>query len=402
MFKYEAATSLSLKTAGFKFIIKKAKGDYIWDTKGKRYYDFTSFFGVSLFGHFNSFIIKNVKNYFKLKPHSMADLFPYEKREKLSEEIINLFKNKDLLCTFGISGTESVEIAIKTSFLYTGREKIISFKNSYHGLSLSVLPFTNLEHFQKPFKKFISKNSIILNYPEKEEDLKDLERSLKKLNPKQIAAIIVEPIQGRGGIKVPPKNFLSILLNYSKNYDIVLIVDEILTGFARTGKDFCFQHEIEFPDIVCLGKALGGGFPISACVGRKEIMKVWETKGDPLYASTFLTHPLTIISSLSFLELYKRKRPLTIIREREIFIEKTLKKLKNKEKIKDIRGKGIIWGIEFKDEKFAHDVWMKILKRGFLTLLEGEKHNVLAFIPSIEFSKKSFKKVIKIIDEIVF
>ncbi len=397
MFKYESGTSLALKTGGLNLIIKKSEGNYIWDIKNKKYYDFTSFFGVSLFGHFNKFIIKKVKEYFKIKPHSMADLFPYEEREKLSEEIVKLFKNKDLLCTFGISGTDAVEIAIKTAFLYTKREKIISFKNSYHGLSLFNLSITNINHFKKPFEKFLKNYSIEMNFPEREEELEDLERNLKKINPKKIAGIIVEPVQGRGGIRVPPKNFLKILYDYAKNREILLIVDEIFTGFARTGKDFCFQYEIDFPDILCLGKALGGGFPISACLGKGEIMKVWETKGEPLFATTFLTHPLSIISSLSFLKLYKREKPVEKVKKKEGIFKNLLKGLENKDKIRDIRGRGILWGIEFENEKIAFKLWKKILKEGFLTLLEGEKHNVLTFVPSVYFSESKLKKVIEIL-----
>lgn len=398
MFKYESATSLGLKTGGINLILKKAKGNYVWDKNNKKYYDFTSFFGVSLFGHFNNFIIKRVKEFFKIKPHSMADLIPYERREKLSEEIVKLFKNKDLLCTFGISGTDAVEIAIKTAFLYTKRKKIISFKNSYHGLSLFNLSITNINHFKKFFQKFLKDYSVEMNFPEMEEELEDLERNLKKINPNEIAGIIVEPIQGRGGIKVPPQNFLKILYDYAKNREIILIIDEIFTGFARTGKDFCFQYEIDFPDILCIGKALGGGFPISACIGKKEIMKVWEIKGDPLYATTFLTHPLSIISSLAFLELYKKEKTLKIVKEKEEIFRNLLKKLENKEEIKGIRGKGILWGIEFKEEKIALKLWKKILKEGFLTLLEGEKHNVLTFVPSLYFSESKLKKVIEILN----
>ncbi len=329
----------------------------------------------------------------------MGDLFPYEEREKLSEKIVSLFKNKNLSVTFGISGTDAVELAIKTAFLYTKKEKIISFKNSYHGLSMGILPLTNLKHFQNPFKKFLKNYSIELKFPEKEEELEELEKRLKKLNPSKIAGIIVEPIQGRGGIRIPPKGFLKILYDFCKKNDILFIIDEIFTGFSRTGKDFCFQYEIDFPDILCLGKALGGGFPLSACVGRREIMKVWEVKGDPLYATTFLTHPVSVISSLAFLELYKKERPVKIVKEKEKIFEKHLLKLKDSEKIKDIRGKGIMWGIEFRDEKFALKVWKILIERGFLTLLEGEKHNVLSFVPSVYFREKELRKALKIIFE---
>jgi len=394
LFKYESPASLSLKTGGFSLILKKSKGDYIWDKRGKRYYDFTSLFGVSLFGHFNPFIIKRVKNYFKKMPHSMADLFPYEEREKLSEEIVSLFKNKSLSVTFGISGTDAVELAIKTAFLYTKRERIISFRNSYHGLSMGIIPLTNLKHFQNPFKKFLKNYSVEFKFPENEEELEELEKRLKKINPSEIAGIIVEPIQGRGGIRIPPKGFLKILYDFCKNNDVLFIVDEIFTGFSRTGKDFCFQYEIDFPDILCLGKALGGGFPISACVGRREIMNIWKIKGDPLYATTFLTHPLSIISSLAFLELYKREKPVEVVKEKEKIFEEYLLKLKNSEKIKDIRGKGLIWGIDFKEERFALKVWKFLIEKGFLTLLEGEKHNVLSFVPSVYFEEKMLRKAI--------
>lgn len=328
----------------------------------------------------------------------MADLFPYEEREKLSEELISIFKNKNLLCTFGISGTDAIELAIKTAFLFTKRKKIITFKNSYHGLSMGIIPITNIPHFKKPFKKFLKQYSISLKFPLKIEELEELEKKLEKINIKNIAAIIVEPIQGRGGIRIPPKGFLKILHNFCRKNDILFIVDEIFTGFSRTGKDFCFQHEIDFPDIVCLGKALGGGFPLSACVGKKEIMNIWSIKGDPLYATTFLTHPLSIISSIAFIKLYKKEKPAEKVKEKEKIFKKYLLKLKNK-KIKEIRGKGIMWGIEFKKKDIAINVWKILLKKGFLTLLEGEEHNILTFVPSIYFSERKLEKVCKIIEK---
>jgi len=400
-FKYESP-AMFLKIRDFPHIfLKKAKGVYFWDTEGKKYLDMTSFFGVMNFGHSPDFIFKDIIKNKEILIHGLSDLFSNFYRVKLAEKICNLI-GKDYEAIFLNTGSEAIEIAIKTAYLYTKKEYIISFKNSYHGLTGLSLSIT--DRFQKKFfLPFLYKKIKTLPFPENENQAERIIYKIKKIIREfPVFTVIVEPIQVRGGINIPPPFFLKDLYEICKKEDIILILDEIFTGLGRTGKFFAFEWFNIKPDIICIGKGIASGFPLSACIGKKEIMESWKKDlEETLHASTFGGHPFSSFIAIKVLDKLKK-----IDFEREIiskgeYIFKKFYELKEKyEIIKNIKGKGLLIGVEIEKAK---EIWKKLLyKERILTFLEGKDFQVLALSPPfiIDYSKideffEKFEKIIK-------
>ncbi len=294
---------------------ERARGVHVWDVEGRKYLDLTAAFGVAAAGHANSRIVAAGRAQMGKLLHAMGDVHPHrlkgELARKLSEITFERWRRSSAKTIFTNSGFEAVEAALKTAFLATGRRGVIAFKGAYHGLGYGALNVTHRDHFRGPFRAQIGKFSHFCPFPATPRDLPNIEKRLRKLiQSSEIGAILVEPIQARGGINVPPPDFLPLLRRIANEAGALLITDEIYTGFGRTGRWFATEHVDVVPDVICLGKALSGGFPISACVGKTEIMdKAWpESSGEAIHTSTFLGHPVGCAMALASIdELASRK-----------------------------------------------------------------------------------------------
>src|ERR1700722_2204323 len=192
--------------------------------------------------------------------------------------------------------------ALKTAMLATSKAGVIAFEGAYHGLGYGALNATHREHFRGPFRSQLGGFVEFAKFPATAAQLKRTAAEIRDLlHYKEIGAILVEPVQARGGINVPPQNFLPMLRRLCDEYHALLIVDEIYTGFGRTGKWFACEHSRTVPDMICLGKALTGGFPLSACVGRADLMDAaWPVSGgEAIHTSTFLGHPVGCAMALA-------------------------------------------------------------------------------------------------------
>jgi acetylornithine/succinyldiaminopimelate/putrescine aminotransferase len=186
--------------------------------------------------------------------------------------------------------------------LATSKRGVVAFEGAYHGLGYGTLNATHREHFRGPFRSQLGEFGRFVKFPTMRADLKTLERVIRKIfRHEKIGAILVEPIQARGGINIPPTEFLPMLRKLCDEHGALLILDEIYTGFGRTGKWFACEHNSVVPDIICLGKALTGGFPLSACVGRADVMDAaWPaSQGEAIHTSTFLGHPVGCAMALA-------------------------------------------------------------------------------------------------------
>lgn len=400
-FKYESPAIFVKREDYSHIFLKKAKGVYFWDVKGKKYLDMTSFFGVMNFGHSPDFILNKIKKIDKILIHGLGDLFSNIYRVILADKICKMIGN-DYQAIILNTGSEVCEIAMKTSYLYTKNEYIISFENSYHGLTGFSLSLT--DRFQKNFfSPFLYKKIKRLPFPEKEEEAEKVlymfERVIKKF---QVSSVILEPIQVRGGINLPPVFFIKEIANICKREGIILIFDEIFTGLGRTGKIFAYKWFGVKPDILCIGKSIASGFPLSICVGKKNIMDAWKNKEEEtLHASTFAGHPFSSFIAIKFLEKLEKLDLKKEVIEKGNYILNHLKNLNEKFGIiKKIKGKGLLIGIEM---DFAKEIWKELLfKQKILTLLEGKNLNTIALAPPFiinysqidEFFNK-FEKVLR-------
>ena len=380
----------------------RAKGVHVWDTDGKKYLDLTAAFAVATTGHANPRVTKAAQAQLAKLPHAMGDVHPHALKGQLARELSKLTferwkrgRGKTIFCN---SGFEAVEAALKTALLATGKKDIIAFEGAYHGLGYGALAATHRKHFRKPFTKQLGKFGHFASFPTNVDELAVTKKQLKALFKKHpIGAVLVEPIQGRAGIRVPPPEFLRVLRALCDQQNALLICDEIYTGFGRTGEWFACEHSSIFPDLICLGKALTNGFPLSACVGRATVMDhAWpESTGEAIHTSTFLGHPVGCAMALAQLRELKEKKLITQTSR----IGKKLERLCKKFPIPRARfvGKGLLAGLAFDESEgpqvFA--VMKKMLQRGYILLPAGEHGNVIAFSPAFTITEKQLEQTLR-------
>ncbi len=372
----------------------KAKGEYVYDERKRRYIDFTGFFGVAVSGHSPKFLKKAVKSSFF---HGFGDLVPSKNKVILLKKLKKLFGN-GYTFSFHQNGSDAVEFAIRTAYLYKKSPCFISFKGNYHGVALSVLPFTGIDKFKSPFKNILPFKVKIF------EPLRKSLKSIKNLIGKEpVSAIIVEPIQMRAGVRIIEREFLKELSYIAKENSVPLIFDEIYTGVYKTGA-FLYSEILGIePDIITIGKALSGSFPISITAVKKELGKIWENEGESIFTHTFSGNPFFIelaILNLEYLDEIGAKRKVIEIEE---ILKENLNKIKNefKDTIKDIRGKGILWGIEFYGRNEGYRMFRKLFSKGFITLPAGENGEVLSISPPLVIKIKNLKKFFRAIRDVI-
>jgi 4-aminobutyrate aminotransferase-like enzyme len=272
---------------------------------------------------------------------------------------------------------------------------------------------THRDFFRRPFHPQLRRFGKFVPFPRADRDdsqMAALEKQLTRiLQGKKTGAILVEPIQARGGIIVPPPEFLPMLRALCDRFGALLIADEVYTGFGRTGKWFACEHSGVIPDLICLGKALTGGFPLSACVGRAEVMDAaWPpSKGEAIHTSTFLGHPVGCAMALAQIKEIERMGLCERSADLGQFLLAELDEIKNEKlKIKiSVRGLGLMAGLELQlpdgspatAETF--DVIKTMLKRGYILLPEGEHGNVISFTPPLTISKAELARVVQALRE---
>lgn len=379
---------------------ERAQGVHVWDAEGKKYLDLTAAFGVAAAGHANKNVVRAGQKQMAKLLHAMGDVHPHALKAQLAKKLSDLtfgrWNKTSGKVIFGSSGFEAVEAALKTAVLATGKRGIIAFEGGYHGLGYGALNATHREHFRSPFRPQLREFGQFAKFPKKKGELPALKKSLSQIFRRgKIGAILVEPIQARGGINVPPPEFLPLLRKLCDEHGALLILDEIYTGFGRTGKWFACEHWQTVPDLICLGKALTGGFPLSACVGRADIMDAaWPTSnGEAIHTSTYLGHPVGCAMALAQIrEIEKLKLCQRSAAMGEILLAE-LKRFQVSSFRFQARGLGLMVGIEMtlpSDEpatQAALAAIKKLLHRGFIFLPEGEHANIISFTPPLTISR---------------
>jgi 4-aminobutyrate aminotransferase-like enzyme len=285
--------------------------------------------------------------------------------------------------------------------LATGKPAFASYRGAYHGLSFGTLAISGIAKFREPFEAMVERDSLLLDYPHESADTnRELTRVADALAARDdIAALVIEPIQGRGGCIVPPSGYLTALQELCNARGILTIVDEIYTGFGRTGAWFALDYEGVTPDILCIGKAMGSGFPISAAIARAEIMDAWPiSTGEALHTSTYLGNPmgcaaaLATISELNRLQLPSRAARLgTVIRKR-------LEPLQQQGLVRDVRGRGMFWGLQLSDAAVASAVVARALAAGVILLQAGPLGDVISIAPPLVIAERQLHRALDIVE----
>jgi 4-aminobutyrate aminotransferase-like enzyme len=396
---------------------ERAEGANVWDVDGNRFLDLTSGFGVASLGFTPQPVVRAMQEQAAQLYHAMGDVHPTAEKAELCRRLSQLtFEQWGLGAGKVIltnSGSEAVEAALKTTWLATKRRGVLAFTGSYHGLGYGALTVTGRSLFRDPFAAQLADFATFVPFPDCQHcPLGATPREASACPPdclntflirvetllKQggIGAILVEPVQGRGGEIVPPDWFLPVLRSLADRSGALLIFDEIYTGFYRTGRRFACDRWGVQPDLLCVGKALTSGFPLAACVGRAQVMDdAWpESTGEALHTSTFLGNPLGCRMALESLKLLESGHWSERVEELGAHLDRGLRELRaGSTRWGWTRGAGLMRGLEVLEEvgrpdaARAGEMVEAMLARGIVLLSGGVAQNVLSFTPPFVISE---------------
>jgi 4-aminobutyrate aminotransferase-like enzyme len=425
--RYESRNVTFIEADGsWPIVWERARGAHVWDAEGRRYLDLTAAFGVAAAGHANPRVVQAGTRQMTKLLHAMGDVHPHALKARLARALSGLtferwtrpraqggtgeregsMRGKTIFCN---SGFEAVEAALKTAKLATGKAGVIAFVGAYHGLGYGALNATHREHFRSHFSGQLGEFGRWAPFPAGPEELPAVGEAIERLfRGRPMGAVLVEPIQVRGGVNIPPPEFLPLLRRLCDEHSALLILDEIYTGFGRTGKWFACEHSGTVPDLICLGKALTGGFPLSACVGKGAVMDAaWPpSTGEAIHTSTFLGHPVGCAMALAQLEEIRTRRLV----QRSASLGRVLLSLLSNMAARSsalqlsARGLGLLAGLEVRATDGSPGttatlgVVKTMLHSGFILLPEGEHANVLSFTPPLTISESGLEAAVNRLD----
>jgi 4-aminobutyrate aminotransferase/(S)-3-amino-2-methylpropionate transaminase len=403
---------------------EKSRGSNVWDADGNRYVDLAGGFGVTVAGHRNHRVMAAVRRQLGRLPHGMGDVHPPTLKVRLLEQLAALAPIADPRIVLTCSGSEAVEVALKTARLTTGKPGVVFFTGSYHGLTYGALAATDRELFRAPFSDQLNPYALRAPYPHPYRPLEELgsgdlsTAALQRLESlldtdrgEKVGAVIVEPIQGRGGDVVPPDGFLTGLADVCRARGLLLITDEVYTGFGRTGRLFACDFEGITPDLMFVGKALSGTLPIAACIGSREVMESWPASaGEAIHTSTFLGNPLACAAAIASLKEIRRSALVQRAgREGERWIEELRDTLGRHECVGDVRGRGLMIGVDLVADRasrkpepdLAWRVVTECLRDGWIVLPSGPDGNVISLSPPLTLSEELMRRATAVLDDVI-
>ena len=351
--------------------IKKGRGMYLYDVNDKRYLDMFAGIAVNSLGHCHPEVVKTIREQSKILIHTSNWFYTLPQLE-LAQLLVKITGLKRAFITN--DGTEAVETAIKLARKTTGKGEIIAMKNAFHGRTLGALSLTWGERYRKPFLPLVPEMRFV-----EYNDVDALERSITD----KTAAVIVEPIQGESGVIIPDDNYLKEVRELTEEREVLLILDEIQTGFGRTGKMFAFQHSGIEPDILCLAKGLGGGFPIGATLFSCNDFEPGEHGG------TFIGNPLACAVAKTVVRVIMEKK---LVKNSERLGSYLLRELR--ERNLSVRGKGLMIGIDVSDGKRSV---LDLIEKGILTIYSG---NTVRVLPPLIIEKKHADQFLSAVEDI--
>ncbi len=359
--------------------IKSAHGAVVIDVNGKEYIDCVAGIAVNNVGHCHPSVAEAIKKQTGQLIH-VSNLYYTEQQATLAEELVGITgMDKIFFCN---SGTEAVEGALKLARKASGKKEFIAAVNSFHGRTLGALSITYKEKYRKPFGPLAP--SVFVPYNGAE--------AIRAAIHEDTAGVILEPIQGEGGVIVPSDDYLKEVKELCDEKGILFILDEVQTGFGRTGKWFAKEHSGVEPDIMTTAKAMGGGFPMGAMLAREDVTLNFG-RGD--HASTFGGNALACAAAIANIDVIKKEKLVKRSEELGNYLIAKLKAL-NKDYVKEIRGKGLMVGMELSIK--CEDIVNRAREKGIL--LNCTSESVLRFVPPLTITKEQLNKAVSVLDEI--
>lgn len=403
-------------TPCYPLVADHAAGCHVWDVDGNCYLDFTAGIAVSAAGHGHKQVVGAITAQVDRLIHfSFADFF-YPSYVRMAERLANLAPGRDrkqvYLCN---SGAEAIEAAIKLVRHATRRPYLLAFYHSFHGRTLGAVSLTASKPVQRLGFAPLLPGVFHAPYPDPYRHgtgdpaatcLAHIEEVLFRtvMPPEETAAVIVEPIQGEGGLIVPPDAFLVGLRRLCDRHGILLVADEVQTGMGRTGKFFAIEHTGVVPDIVCMAKALGGGLPLGAMIARKRIV-TWE-RGS--HTSTFGGNPVACEAGLATIEVIEKEGLMRNAIEQGAYIQARLRRLQERSRwIGDVRGRGLLIGIEVVSDQRTKEraeternrFVQRAFRRGLLLLPAGR--NAIRISPPLTISRDEVDEGLAILEQVL-
>lgn len=393
------------KNAIFSDLVTKKKGSYVYDIDGGKYLDFVSGIAVTNTGHCHPKVVKAIQDQAAKAIHAQVNVGMHTPMIELTKRVLDVLpKDKFDRVFYTNSGAEGVENAIKLARTYNKRQNIIAFRGGYHGRTMGTMAITSSKTvYHVGFGPFMP-GGVIAPYPychrcdvkaaapskfgneccgRYERELDELLRT--EVDASDVSAFIIEPIMGEGGYTVPPKGFMQALRRICDEKGILLIADEVQSGFCRTGKYFAFEHFGVVPDIVVMAKGLASGMPLAAVASRSEL----ATKQIPgSMGGTYAGNVISCAAAVATLDIFKEENTIENVKARSVEFFKGLRELQANKKynIADVRGMGLMIALEFDDSAIAKGTAGKVtaaaIANGLLLMTTGP-HETIRFMPPL-------------------
>jgi 4-aminobutyrate aminotransferase/(S)-3-amino-2-methylpropionate transaminase len=392
---FEARRDARTKTSGAEqapIVYARGSGSNVVDVDGNRYVDLTAGFGALVLGHGPNAAALAARRAMEDLPLALGDVYASELKVRACEAIAALFPEPGARVMLGLSGADAVTCALKTAALATKKMSVVAFEGAYHGLSYGPLAACGLAaSFREPFEAQLGVKVTFAPYPSKD-DPRGASAALDEavahvraaLKTGDIGAILVEPMLGRGGCVVPPDAFLPALRLLADEAGALLVLDEVWTGIGRSGAMLASAHAGVVADVICLGKGLGGGIPISACVGRASVMEAWGAHGgSTIHTGTHFGSPPACAAALATLDAVKggladRAAAVGAKWHDELAVAGT-----SEGSTWTVSGRGLMVGVHLVDGAEALAVARALLERGYIVLTGGVRGDTLTLSPPL-------------------
>ena len=367
-------------------VYASARGANVIDADGNRYVDLAAGFGALLLGHARAEVVSAVEEQQRRLGLALGDVYASEAKLALSERLAKLYPGPGARVMLGTSGADAVTAALKTAVLATGRAGVVAFEGAYHGLSHGPLAACGLSPgFREPFAAQLSAHVTFAPYPgtSMEASMAAVNRALARGD---VGAVLVEPVLGRGGCVVPPLGFLAALRTACDTAGALLVCDEIWTGLGRSGAWLASLEQGVVPDVVCLGKGLGGGMPVSACVGSGRSMAAWGAHGGAtIHTATHFGAPPACAAALATLEVLEREGLPERARVAGASWMSRLREQTTGRGVREVRGRGLMVGVELEGGAArALSVTRRLLGGGWIVLTGGARGDALTLTPPLD------------------
>lgn len=379
------------------------RGSNVTDVDGNRYVDLAGGFGALLLGHLHRSVQRVIALQSERLLQALGDLYPSDAKIALLERLTRLYPEPGAKGILAQSGSDAVSAALKTAKLATGKPGVVAFTGAYHGLGYGPLAACGLrESYRAPFAAELSQHVWFAGYPnDAESGAQSLEACRARLRQGDVGAVLIEPVLGRGGVVAPPAGFLSDLRRLAAEHGALFIADEIWTGLGRAGSWLSTLELAVVPDLICLGKGLGGGLPLSALIGRDEVMQSWRQEAEVVHTATFAGAPLAASAAIATLDVLSQAQlPERAAQLGARYLAELRAALAGSAHVREVRGRGFMLGIDLGERAgAASDLMKRLLRAGYVTSTGGGRREVLVLTPALNIDEQVLLASVPVIAE---